>query len=126
MWYQTSLVLLSVAVLPAHSPAQTTPTIKTEGRGEVRLPPDLAVVRLGVAARASTAAAAAAEAGRRLDAVTDTLRRMGLAPEVAVPLALEVTTNEARAEGRLVDYEAGAGVVVRVRNLARLGAVVDG
>jgi uncharacterized protein YggE len=94
--------------------------------GEIRLPPDAAVVRLGIAARASTAAAAANETGRRVRAITDSLQRWNLAPELTAPLALEVHTNEDYSEGRLVDYEAKAVLTVRVRDFDRLGAIVDG
>ncbi len=58
--------------------------------------------------------------------MTDSLHRWGLAPELTAPLALEVHTNEAIAEGRLVDYEAKAVLTVRVRQFDHLGAIVDG
>ncbi len=102
------------------------PTITAAARGEIHLPPDIAIVRLVVASRASTAAAAATETARRVRAVTDSLHRWGLAPELTAPLALEVHTNEAIAEGRLVDYEAKAVLTVRVRQFDHLGAIVDG
>jgi len=102
------------------------PVIMAMGRGEIRLPPDVAIVRLVIASRASTAAAAATETARRVRAVTDTLRHWSLAPEITAPVALEVQTNEAFAEARLVDYEAKAVLTVRVRQFDCLGAIVDG
>jgi len=101
------------------------PVVAVRGEGQVRLPPDVAVLRIEVASRASTAAAAAAETGRRVVAVADTLRRSGLGPEIVQPPALNVGSNEAVAEGRLVDYEARAAISVRVRQLDRLGALID-
>ena len=111
--------------LPAQEPASG-PVIVATGRGEVRLPPDVAIVHLVIAARASTATAAATETARRVRAVTDTLRHWSLAPEITAPVAFEVHTNEAYAEARLVDYEAKAVLTVRVREFARLAAIVDG
>jgi len=99
--------------------------ISVTGLGELRLPPDVAVVRFGVASRASSAAAAAVESARRTRAISDTLRAWGLAPEVIEPVALEITTNEVPSEGRLIDYEARTVIGVRLRQLDRLGALVD-
>ena len=123
----------SVAILAGRLSAQAvrspgtveSPVVQVHGIGELRLPPDIAVLRIEVASRASTAAAAAAETGRRLAAVADTLRRSGLGPEIVQPLALNVGSNEAPSEGRLVDYEARAAISVRVRQLDRLGPLVD-
>jgi uncharacterized protein len=110
---------------PAITPASP-PIVEATGRGELRLPPDVAVLKIGISARASTANAAAMEAGRRLEAVADTLRRLGLAPEVTRAVALRVGGNESYTEKRVVDYEAQAGLLIRVRDLARLGVLVDG
>jgi uncharacterized protein len=127
------LLAASVTLFAGRLPAQAaraqgtveSPVVEVHGMGELRLPPDVAVLRIEVAARASTAAAAAAETGRRLAAVADTLRRSGLGPEIVQPLALSVGSNEARSEGRLVDYEARAAISVRIRHLDRLGLLVD-
>lgn len=127
------LVAASVTILAGRLSAQAvrspgtveSPVVQVYGIGELRLPPDIAVLRIEVASRASTAAAAAAETGRRLAAVADTLRRSGLGPEIVQPLALNVGSNEAPSEGRLVDYEARAAISVRVRQLDRLGPLVD-
>jgi len=123
-----SVLLTLPPALPEALPAQerSGPVVQAMARGEIRLPADVAVVRLGNAARASTAAAAATETGRRVRAITDSLRRWNLAPELTAPLALEVHTNEDYSEGRLVDYEAKAVLTVRVRDFDRLGAIVDG
>ncbi len=101
------------------------PILEVRGSGQVRLPADVAVLRIQVASRASTAAAAAAETARRLAIVTDTLRHSGLGPELVEPTALNVVTNEALGDGHLVDYEARALLSVRVRQLDRLGSLVD-
>ncbi|MBL8989754.1 MAG: SIMPL domain-containing protein [Gemmatimonadetes bacterium] len=119
--------MLSVFTLLVGDPqsGQEPPTITVTGFGEVRLPPDLAVLRFGVATRASSAAAAAGESSRRVRAITDTLRAWGLAPELVEPVALEVRTNEDPSAGRLVDYEARTTIGVRLRQLERLGPLVD-
>ena len=116
-------VLAAQAVQPHGSVGA--PEVAVRGEGEVRLPPDVAVLRIEVASRASTAAAAAAETGRRVVAVADTLRRSGLGPEIIQPLALNVGSNEAMTEGRLVDYEARAVISVRVRQFDRIGSLID-
>lgn len=123
-----SLLILSgpVQQYRPSDPPVAVPSVVTTGRGELRLPPDVAVLRIGIAARASTAAAAATEAGRRVRAVTDTLRLLGLAPQVMEPIALKVGGNEDYSEARLVDYEARAALSVRVRATDQLGALIDG
>jgi uncharacterized protein YggE len=122
-----STVLATAGAAQSAQPRATAdaPVLSVRGEADVRLPPDVAVLRIAVASRASTAAAAAAETGRRVRAVADTLRRSGLGPEIVQPLALNVASNEAVAEGRLVDYEARATISVRVRQFDRLGALID-
>lgn len=117
--------LLSLASPALHAQAPEQRGLTVLGIGDLRLPPDRAVVRFGVASRASTAAAAGAESARRARAISDTLRQWGLAPEVIEPVALVIATNESSAEGRLVDYEARTVIGVELRQLDRLGALVD-
>lgn len=123
-----AVLALSLSVLAPRAAVAQDPEhrgLTVLGLGDLRLPPDRAFVRFVVASRASSAAAAGAESARRTRAISDTLRHWGLAPEVIEPVALTITTNESPAEGRLVDYEARTVVGVQLRQLDRLGALVD-
>ena len=110
------------------SPAPTQPQIVVTGTGEATVAPDRATIFLGVQTRAPTAAAAGAENARRVRAVIDTLRALGIGsdqlttvnynvnPEMQYPPSGQgqpritgyVVTNSVRAELRRIDDVARA------------------
>ncbi|WP_174300462.1 SIMPL domain-containing protein [Caulobacter sp. S45] len=107
----------------------TATTLNLSADGEVRVRPDLAVIDFGVQAEGTTAAAAFAEARRRMTAMVSTLRGQGVADEDVQTAQLNLQAQYADAEGRgprrLTGYEASNTVSVRLHDLARVGAVVD-
>lgn len=103
-------------------------TLSVSGEGERSISPDLAVISLGVTTRAATAQAAMAENNNRQSAVIATLTEAGIAARDIQTSQLELSPvmryrdNEAPVvEG----YRAGNRVTVRLRDLERLGVVLD-
>ena len=70
------LTLVTAAAVPLL--AQTAPVLRVQGSAEVRIVPDLAVVRLGVAHEAQTAQAAQQAVNIASDAILDAVRRVGI------------------------------------------------
>ncbi len=115
------------AQLPA-SPAPP-PQIETTGRAEVHVTPDRATVLIGVASRAVTAAAAAADNARRQRAILDTLRSIGLANDqlstenYTVSPQLQYSQNGQ--PPRVTGYLVANTVRIEVRQIADVGKVID-
>ena len=119
--------------LTAGSVAAQTPTIPraaseivTSGDGEASLTPDRAVVRIGMQTNAPTAAAASSRNVRKVEAVIDTLRKLGYRVDSLRTVGFGVSPNYNYEEGRkLVDYQATATIRLVVNKLDRLGLTLD-
>jgi len=109
--------------------APPVPQVVTVGRGELDVRPDRARVLFSVETRASTAAAAAAENGRRQRAVLDTLQRLGIAPDQLQTAYLQVTPEMVYpGQGlppKVSGYVARNSVRVEVLKLEQTGILVD-
>lgn len=133
--------LLLSSVVPALLSAQGNvatpnppPQIVVEGRGEARVVPDRATMRIAVQTRQKTAALSAAENARRQRAVIDTLRALGIPasristvdysiyPEQSYPEPRP--TGEAR-EPVTTGYVVNNTVLVEVHKLEQVGALID-
>lgn len=112
-----------------HGPAieGTLLTISADGKAEAA--PDMASVSLGVMTEAQTAAAALAANATRMNALTQSLRRAGIAERDIQTSNLSVSPQYAYVENqppRLTGYQASNTVNARVRNLANVGRAIDG
>ena len=120
-------LLVQPAIALAESPAAARITVTGEGRVEV--PPDMATVSLGVTTEAATAAAAMAANSDELARVLERLRAAGPAERDLQTSSLSLNPNWHHGQGaespRIIGYVASNQVTVRVRELARLGAVLD-
>jgi len=106
-----SIVLIGlvtgVSVAPSLAPAQSSslgaqaPQIVVTGTGEARVTADRALILVGVQSRAVTAAAAANDNARRVRAVLDTLRVLGVAADQLSTLNYNVSPE--------VQYPPGGG-----------------
>lgn len=128
-----------LAVLPlAASPVQAqvaaptamfqATTLSLSAYGEVRTPPDMATLNLGVTASAPTAAAALAKNREAMTATLRALKAQGLAERDLQTSGLSLNAQyayEEKQQPRLTGYEVSNQVTVTVRDLARLGAAVD-
>jgi uncharacterized protein YggE len=104
-------------------------TIVVSGTGRVTVQPDVADVRLGITASKPSVEAARAEAGGTMDAILAAVDGAGVARADVRTSMLSVQPRYDYREGRppaLAGYEIANAVEVTVRDLALLGAVVDG
>jgi uncharacterized protein len=100
--------------------------IRTAGSGEVTLSPQRAVLSIGITTRAATAAEASSHNARVTNTVLDTLVRAGFRRDSLQTVAFGVGPNYDYDSGhKLVDYEATATIRAKVRDLARIGRVID-
>lgn len=109
--------------------AQSTPTppqVVVTGTGEARVAPDRAVVLLGVQSRATTAATAAAENARRVRAILDTLKSMGLGSEQLTTVNYSVSPEMTGMQApKVTGYVVTNSIRADVRRLDDVGGVID-
>ncbi len=107
----------------------TATTLNLSATGEVRAPPDLAVLSLGVQADAPTAAAAFSQARAQMNAIVATLRSRGVSAADVQTTELDLQAQYEGGDGdkprRLTGYQATNTVTARLHDLGRVGAVVD-
>jgi len=105
------------------------PTINVQGEGRANVAPDLATVSLGVTTQAPTAAQAMADNAARQTAVIDALRAQGVAPADLQTQGLSLSPmQDFSREGQppvITGYQAQNIVTARVRDLERLGPLLD-
>jgi uncharacterized protein YggE len=130
---------LLVAVALAHAqPAPTpdltplVPTITVTGRGEVMARPDRAVVRVGAATQAATAAAAQQQVNEIMTKAIQQIRGLGIAESDIQTAGLDLSPvyanprPEDQGQPRVAGYRASNTLSVRVDDLTKVGAVIDG
>lgn len=124
---------LVLAALPAM--AQTTDaqfratTLSLSAEGETLAAPDMATITLGVQSTAATASAAMQANSAKMNAVVASIRRAGLQDRDIQTSGLSLNAQYAYENNqppRLTGYQAANTVTIRVRDLARLGPIVDG
>ena len=119
-------LLLCVVALPVA--AQEARTITVTGEARVSAPPDMAVLRLGVSREARGASDAMRAASEAAAAVLAQVEASGVAPRdvqtANVSLAPRWQHSQDTAP-RVVGYVASNDLMVRVRDLERLGALMD-
>jgi uncharacterized protein YggE len=126
-------LLAGFAVLAAPASAQQSvapevPQVIVNGFGEVAVPPDRATIDVAVETRAATAAAAAAQNARRLNAVLDTLRARGVAATDLSTVGFAVHPDYApspRGEAIRRGYVATNVVRIETRRLDQVGPLLD-
>lgn len=123
-----ALPLMVPLALPALADAPATITVT--GRGAVEAAPDMAVLSLGVTTSAATAAEAMAANSAALQAVIDRLTEAGFATRDVQTSSLSLNPNwegqgQDGAPLRIASYTASNQVMIRVRDLATLGTVLD-
>ncbi|WP_246333098.1 SIMPL domain-containing protein [Aureimonas mangrovi] len=109
------------------------PRVTVVGEGEAHAAPDLAVTNLTVLRTAETAEAAVTDANGAIAAVTDAVREMGIESRDVQTGRFSITPQyryENRQDGtsappELVGYEVRNTLTVRVRDLDRLGDLLD-
>lgn len=110
--------------------------IQVTGRGSVTVEPDLALLELGVEARAETVKEARAQAAGAMTQIVEALGRLGIADTdiqtrsfSIFPLYdyLEETDEEGRRKGRevLAGYRVANQATVKVRDTSLVGEAID-
>jgi hypothetical protein len=103
-------------------------TLDLTASGEVKAPPDMATINLGVSNTARSASEAIRANATRMAQVVAALKSAGLADRDIRTAQLSLSAQYAdmpNAPQRLTGYEASNQVDVEVDDLARLGRVVD-
>jgi uncharacterized protein YggE len=104
-------------------------TISVTGEGTVTAPPDLATVSLGVTTQGATAAEAMAANSASLAAVLERVKAAGVEARDIQTSTLNLTPNWANTDGSsaptITGYVAMNVLQVRVRDMAKLGPVLD-
>jgi uncharacterized protein YggE len=125
-------VVLTFSACGAPRAAVTTPEgeahgIVVTGRGEVDVPPDVAVVSIGVDVRRPTVAEAREVAARAQTGVIEALRRAGVgdADVRTTELAIQPDYEHTPVGRRLLGYTARNVVEARVRDLDRVQRAID-
>jgi uncharacterized protein len=127
----SALVLAATFLTPAHAEeAKLLRSISLSGHGEVRTPPDMAIVNVGAMSSAATARGA-------LDANTKSMQTIMEALKAAKIESRDLQTSNFAVNPRydygqngtqppkLVGYDVSNNVTVTVRKLESLGAVLD-
>lgn len=125
-----ALLVLAGCATPG-APGRSPRTLTAVGEGRVRVEPDLAVVRLGVEARAERLDDATAEVARRMQAVLGRLAALGVdaARVRTVQYAIEPMTilprGAADETARIAGYRVTNVVQLEVADVRGVGRVVD-
>lgn len=130
-------LLLAAALLPsslsAHEPERKEPVIMVSGEGDTAVAPDLAIVTLSVAETRKTAREALDVANRAMGGVIDALKKEGLAPRDLQTSGLSIQPQWTYPDNNdgvpkppvLTGYTVSNTLTVRIRDLARVGAIID-
>jgi len=123
-----ALVALAVLLVAAPLPALARPTVEATGEGEVSLPPDLAMLSLGVTTDAPTAKEALENNARAMTAVVAALAQAGFAAPDVATRAVSLTPlmdHRQGAEPKIVAYRANNTVQVKTKDPASIGRALD-
>src|SRR5437870_12579712 len=123
--FAAALLLAQDSPLPAQNPLRT---VHASGEGRISVAPDIARVTIGVDAQDQSLARANADATTRMGKVMGTLEKAGVAAKdvrtiryaVDVPRSFEKSTT-----GVVIGYRVVNQVLVTVRDLRRLGGLLD-
>jgi hypothetical protein len=103
--------------------------ITVEGVGTITISPDLATISVGIQAQASTAAQAQSQANEVMTKVIAAIRELGIAAEDLTTQWISLAPQYDYANGstlpKLVGYQASQSLVVKVRQMAKSGPVID-
>lgn len=127
----TAAVVAVGAATPSSAQSSVTlaPQIVTTGSGEATVAPDRATIMIGVQSKAATAAAAGADNARRQKAVLDTLKALGLTPDLLSTMNYnvfpETQYNQTTGTSRVTGYTVTNTVRADVRQIGDVGRLID-
>lgn len=116
-------------VLAGQTPsASSPPQISTTGVGEASAVPDRATIYIAVQTRATTASGASADNARRVKAVMDTLRQIGVSGDQVQTANYSVTPEVPYMPStapKTVTYSVSNSLLVKLRRIDDVGRVID-
>ena len=125
----TTLLAAACMLLAGAATAESQPFIQVIGEAQVAAKPDMARIDVGVIEQAETAQAALEKNNRAMRRLSDTLKKHGVADRDIQTRSFDVSPvydyGEDRRRERLQGYRVSNQVQVRVRDLGRLGALLD-
>lgn len=113
----------SAAAGQTRSPAPEIPEIAASGRGEVRVTPDQAIVGIAVEARASSAAAAAADNASRITRAIVAIRSAGVDSAQITTAGYSVSADYQK--DRQIGFIVHNTLRIEVRRVADVGRIID-
>lgn len=118
----------ALAAFPARADAP--PSLTVEGRGEAQGKPDLATITLGVVTQGKTSAEAMEANAKIASTLLTQLRERGIADRDLMTIGLSLNPEYAQDSNRanapkIVGYRAMNRLSVRLRDLTKIGAVLD-
>lgn len=127
----TMAAALAAAMMAAPAAWADSGELTITGQGRVDDAPDMATISLGVSSRSDTASAALGETNEKLTAVLARLQSMGIEARDLQTSGLQLSPRypdpvegKSRSEQTPV-FEASNGLEVRVRDLSKLGGILD-
>jgi len=123
--FAAALLLAQASPLPAQNPLRT---VHASGEGRISVAPDIARVTIGVDAQDQSLARANADATTRMGKVMGTLQKAGVAAKDVrtIRYAVDVQRSfEKSTTGVVIGYRVVNQVLVTVRDLHRLGGLLD-
>lgn len=100
-------------------------TITVIGKGRTTVPPDLAHVTIGVRVSGATAHTVLAEVNERAGGLIDSLRAAGLTDADLATSGISLYPLHSPNGSRVSGYEASNMLGVTVRDIGRVGAIID-
>jgi uncharacterized protein YggE len=130
LWLAAAALLAPIGPALAQAEAPRTTSLTVAGEGHVDLPPDMAMISLGVTTEADTAAAALAANNAAQAEVLAVLAAAGIEPRDIQTSGLNlnpVWDNRSYSDGRqrIRGYSVSNIVTIRVRKLDSLGGLLD-
>lgn len=107
-------------------------TLTVSGEGFTLAKPDMASITVGVTSQGATAAEALADSTKKMTAVMDAIKTAGIEERDAQTANLSVNPNYAQPDpakpsepSKIIGYTVSNDVTVRVRDLSKLGTILD-
>lgn len=134
--FASALLLVATVgptALSAHEHARKEPVIVVSGQGSAAVAPDLAVITLGVSETRKTAREAMDVANGAMSAVIDALKKQGIAARDLQTSGLSIQAQYSYPDNNdgtprppvLTGYTVSNSLTVRMRDIAKVGAVID-
>jgi uncharacterized protein YggE len=129
-----SLIAASLSMQRATSVPEASPpprTIAVTGTGEAHAKPDMAIINSGVVTEAPTAREALAKNNTAMAAIIETLKKSGISEDDIQTSNFSVSPQypqyqpEQQRAPRISGYQVSNQVTVRVKDLAKLGGILD-